>query len=337
MNVSEELLDKYFKNKCTPEEKLLVARYLLEIDELPAQLSKKEEWDNAQDFSLTADKSEELFDRIRKQTFAKKAPFKWLNATSIAATFLVLISVGLIFFKIKPALHQNVEKNIPKVAEINWKSTVNYTNRIQEITLPDQSKIKIYPGGEIRYALPFIKAKREIFMNGKSYFQVTKDKDHPFVVYAKGVSTTALGTSFTITANNNSKLIQVKLHTGKVWVKHMGSFKNQSLFSKILLPGNELVFNQITQNVKVVLPPKVIAENEMKTELNFSQTPLSEVFIILEAHYKTKIIYKPEDLKEISFTGSLNLKHTLNQILAEITELNQLIKEQTPNGYLIRK
>lgn len=340
MNVSEELLDKYFKNKCTPEEKLLVGKYLLEIEELPAHLSKKEEWDDAMDFSITSEKSDELFERIKKQTFAKTNYFKWLNAISIAAIFLVLISVGLILFKTTPSLNQNIKKSNPKVekvAEINWKSMVNYTNRVQEMTLPDQSKIKIYPGGEIRYAIPFVKAKREIYLNGKSYFQVTKDKKHPFVVYAKGVSTTALGTSFTIVANNNSKLIQVKLHTGKVRVKDVGSLKNQSMFSKILLPGNELVFNRITQNVKVVLPQAVLVKKENKTALNFSQTPLSEVLIILETHYKTKISYKPEDLEEISFTGSLNLQHTLNQILTEITELNQLTKEQTLGGYVIRK
>lgn len=339
MNVSDQLLDKYFKNKCTPEEKLVVENYLREIDELPDHLAPKEEWDDAEDFAMSYEKSDMMFEVIKRQTLGKKHKHLWLKITSVAAAILVIATTGLLFLR-KPSINQNITKIAPQKIEksiaINWKSIVNYTDKIQEIILPDQSTVKIYPGAELRYALPFVSKKREIFLEGKSYFQVAKDKKHPFIVYANGVSTTALGTSFTIIADAKSKIIQVQLHTGKVWVKDVDSIGKNSRFSKILLPGNALVFNRIENELKIE-KPVTIAKNNVKSELIFTQAPLVDVFAKLEQHYKIKITYNPADLQEMSFTGTLNLNQNLNQILTEITELNKLKQEKIAEGYLIKK
>ncbi|RZK92484.1 MAG: FecR family protein, partial [Pedobacter sp.] len=297
------------------------------------------EWDDAEDFPMSYEKSDLMFEEIKRQTLGNKHKNLWLKITSIAAT--ILVNAGISFYFLQtPALKQQIARITPdkieKINEINWKSIVNYTDKIQEIILPDQSTVKIYPGAEIRYAMPFVSKKREIFLEGKSYFQVTKDKKHPFVVYAKGVSTTALGTSFTITANTKSKIIEVQLHTGKVWVKDIDSVGKNAMFSKILLPGNALVFNRIENKVKVEKQNIIIVKNR-KSELIFTQAPLVDVLTKLEQHYKIKIKYNAEDLSEISFTGTLNLNQTVNKILTELTELNKLKQEKIAEGYLIKK
>ena len=340
MNVSDQLLVKYFKNNCTPEEKLVVERYLGEIDELPDHLAPKLEWDDAEDFQMSFEKSDLMFEAIKQQTLTRKHKYTWLKVTSIAAALAIFVSIGL-YFAQKPNLKFQVaktsRKKVEKLNEINWKSIVNYTDDIQDFTLPDRSTVKIYPGAELRYALPFVAKKREIFLEGKSYFQVTKDKKHPFVVYTKGVSTTALGTSFTIIANSKSNIVSVQLHTGKVWVKDIDSTGKKSMFSKILLPGNSLVFNRVENELKVDIPNKFTGKPETKAELSFVQAPLIEVFAKLEQHYKTKISYNANDLLEMSFTGTLNLNQTINKVLTEITDLNKLKQEKIAEGYLIKK
>ncbi|UKT63494.1 FecR family protein [Pedobacter mucosus] len=337
MNVSDELLDKYFKNECTPEEKLLVINYLNEIDEFPDHLIAKSDWDNAADAPMSFVKSDQLFEEIKKQTFAK--PKKLIYLKIVAAVAVIAIIFSIIFIKIKKV---DIKLNIAKINgiipdKIIWKSFVNYTDKIQFITLPDLSTVKVYPDGELSYALPFVKAKREIFLKGKGFFQVAKDKKHPFIVYAKGISTTALGTSFTITANDKSKYIKVRLHTGKVWVKSVDSSHHILTFSKVLLPGNELVYNGIKNEIKVILPNLPAIEKDSSHEINFKQVPLAAVFSALSKHYKVKISFNPTDLKEISFTGNLNLYLPLNDVLKEITELNKLNQLKTPEGYEIKK
>ncbi|MCZ4243126.1 FecR family protein [Pedobacter punctiformis] len=340
MSISDELLDKYLKGQCSPEEKLLVLQYLDKIDELPEHLLSKNEWDNTTDAIIDDAKTEEMFNVVNKHTTVKVSKLKWLKISAVAAVFLAVLTFG--FLKIKQnqpkadfARHISLDQN--KKSAINWKSVMNYTDHTQLLTLPDQSTVQLYPGGELRYALPFIKTKREVYLNGKSFFQVTKDKKHPFVVYAKGVSTTALGTSFTITALEKSKEIKVELHTGKVWVKNIDSTLHVLPFSKILMPGNELVYNQAINKVKVTDVKLLVKQADPVKELNFTQASLVNVFAQLQQHYKIKIIYNPADLQEMSFTGNLKLTLSIDAILEEIAELNKLNKIKTTEGYLIRK
>lgn len=341
MSVSEQLLDKYFKGQCSPEEKLQVLNYLNGIDDLPGHLLSKGEWDDTTEAPLDELKSEEMFKAVKKETIAKAYPLKWIKIISAAAVLLAVLSIGLL--KMNQHDAQIVLTN-PQVSkhempeQINWKSIVNYTDHQQVLNLPDGSTVKIFPGAELRYAIPFVKNKREVFLNGKSFFEVSKDTNHPFVVYAKGIATTALGTSFTITALEKSKLIKVQLHTGKVLVKNVDTMTSISAFSEVLLPGKELVYN--SQMNKISISDRRITPGRAETvlkELNFQQASLVEVFNQLEKHYQVNIVYDRAELAEMSFTGSLKLSQPIATILEEIAELNKLNQTKTAKGYLIRK
>lgn len=341
MNMSDELLNKYFKGTCTPEEKIQVNQYLDETDDLPASVFSKEEWDETPDAIISEEETSQMFEAITKQTIAKVRPVSWLKITAAAAIVLTVLGIGLLSLnrdQLKPDLadQENLQTEIKQV--FNWKSVVNYTEQDQMLTLPDNSTVKIYPGGELRYTVPFVQHNREIYLKGKGFFEVTKDKKHPFIVYAKGVSTTALGTSFTITALEKNKLVKVQLHTGKVWVKNVDSTNHIKPFSEILKPGDELVYNTLLNKVKLIdakLP--MGKQKESPALLNFTQAPLADVFASLQQHYQVKIIYNPADVAEMSFTGSLKLTQPIVTILEEITELNKLSQTKTTKGFLISK
>ncbi|MBB5621283.1 ferric-dicitrate binding protein FerR (iron transport regulator) [Pedobacter cryoconitis] len=341
MNMSDELLNKYFKGTCTPEEKILVTQYLNETDDLPASIFSKEEWDETPDATISEEETSQMFQAIKKQTIAKVRPVSWLKITAAAAIVLTVLGIGLLSLnrnQPKPGLanQENLHAEVKTV--VNWKSVVNYTEQDQLLTLPDNSTVKIYPGGELRYTVPFVQHNREIYLKGKGFFEVTKDTKHPFIVYAKGVSTTALGTSFTITALEKNKLVKVQLHTGKVWVKNVDSTNHIKPFSEILKPGDELVYNTLLNKVKLMdakLP--LSKQKDSPAILNFTQAPLADVFASLEQHYQVKIIYNPADVAEMSFTGSLKLTQPIVTILEEITELNKLSQTKTTKGYLISK
>ncbi len=339
MSVSEELLNRYFQNKCTPEERLLVARYLEEIDEFPDHLFTREEWDNTPEANLDFAKTEASFEAVKLHTIAKKNDSIWLQIFAAAAMITIISIAGFMFSNQHQPGKQiaKTKKNSTRLPDqITWKSIVNYTEENQVVSLPDQSTVEIYPGGELRYSLPFIQHSREVFLQGKSFFKVAKDKKHPFIVYANGISTRALGTSFTVTASKESKVVKVALHTGKVWVKNIDTSHFKS-FSKILMPGNELVYNQIDHAVKVKNTQLVTKQKEITGELTFNQVQMVTVLEKLEQHFKTKLNYKVKDLEEISFTGNINTKQSIDQILKELTELNELTLTKTKTGYLIQK
>ncbi|WP_316735570.1 FecR family protein [Pedobacter aquatilis] len=341
MNVSEELLARYFKGKCTPEESILVASYLNEVEDLPEHLLKKDEWDDVEDALITNEKSESLFKAIKSKTISKSLRLKRYKIISVAAMVLVMLTVGFyILNKPEPSAFNSAKVKLGqkgKEAEIVWKSFVNYTNNNQNVRLPDSSTVMVYPGGEIRYAVPFVKQSREVYLKGKSFFKVAKDKKHPFTVYSNGISTTALGTSFTITANQNAELVKVELHTGKVWIKNVVEATNLNAFSQILMPGEKLEYDKSQDKVNVSTGTLLAKQKIKSTELNFTQVALKEVFERLKAHYQIKIIYDENDLNEISFTGTINLNQKPERIIKEITELNELTLTKTTEGYIISK
>ncbi|WP_295712663.1 FecR family protein [Mucilaginibacter sp.] len=339
MNITDELLDKYFKSQCTPEEQNAVNIFLSQIDEFPDHLLTQNEWDSVVEEDLSQIKSDQLFGKIKSKTFAKFPFTHWVR--NIAAAAVIVMAVGLGYFALttnnsKPNFTLNEKKQNAPSPVIQWKSTVNYANNYEKIVLPDGSEVKVYPGAEIYYAQPFIKEKREVFLNGKSYFHVTKDKKHPFVVYANGVSTTALGTSFTITATKGSSLVKVALHTGKVWVRNISSDRETPVFSSILKPGDVLTVNKLNNTLNIS-DSKRHAFEETALSINLVQVSLDKVFKKLEKHYGEKISFKDEDIKGKFFTGTLYLQTPLDTLLAEITELNKLTTIKSRKGYLIKK
>src|SRR5207253_1857642 len=79
----------------------------------------------------------------------------------------------------------------------------NVTGKQKNVQLPDGSLIVLANKSELTWREPFIN-KREITLLGKAYFKVAKNKTKPFTVISRDISTTALGTQFTVTTFKNA-------------------------------------------------------------------------------------------------------------------------------------
>ena len=74
----------------------------------------------------------------------------------------------------------------------------NPTNTPINVILDDSSLVTLQPTAKIYYSVRQFH-KREIFLEGDAFFNVTKNKEAPFYVYAGSLVTKVLGTSFNIT------------------------------------------------------------------------------------------------------------------------------------------
>ena len=86
-----------------------------------------------------------------------------------------------------------------------------------KLTLTDGSRVILNSGSSLYYVKNFETDKRELFLKGEAYFEVFSDSVRPFVVQTGSVSTTAIGTSFSINAYE-TEAINIYLLTGKVLV-----------------------------------------------------------------------------------------------------------------------
>ncbi|GGH12189.1 FecR family protein [Sphingobacterium alkalisoli] len=112
-------------------------------------------------------------------------------------------------------------------------------------TLPDGTKVWLNADSKISFALQFIKKTREIILDGEAYFEVSKDKDHPFIVKSNGQQIEVLGTQFNV-----------------------NSYRDEPTTAKTLVEGNRVDFRTAMRkiarwyNVEVVYDTSVPEEME---------------------------------------------------------------------------
>ncbi|MDO7744679.1 MAG: FecR domain-containing protein, partial [Pedobacter sp.] len=101
------------------------------------------------------------------------------------------------------------------------------------ITLPDQTKVWLNAASSLTYnpALT-VNGLRKVKLSGEGYFEVAKDKEHPFIVESGTQSIEVLGTHFNVNAYPDESAYRTTLLEGSVKVEDKGQ-------TKVLQPGNQ--------------------------------------------------------------------------------------------------
>ncbi len=99
-------------------------------------------------------------------------------------------------------------------------------------TLPDGTKVWLNADSKISFKQQFTKKTREVLLEGEAYFEVAKDKRHPFIVATKGQEIEVLGTHFNVNSYRDEPRTATTLLEGSVKVK-VGKAQ------KIIKPGEQ--------------------------------------------------------------------------------------------------
>ena len=161
-----------------------------------------------------------------KQTNQKTNTINWRPWFKYAAIIVMALGLGWTIYNVT-----NHEKSISTQMATVEKSNPN--GRKTTFELPDGTMVNLNAASELKYIDDVENSKRIVYLSGEAFFDVAKDKTKPFSVVTKGISTTALGTSFNVKAYNDDPLVKILLMTGKVGVEYL-SAKSSGL---ILNPG----------------------------------------------------------------------------------------------------
>ncbi|WP_080903137.1 FecR family protein [Parabacteroides sp. Marseille-P3160] len=121
-----------------------------------------------------------------------------------------------------------------KVAKEEYNQIIVPKGRRTQVVLSDGSKIWINSGSKLIYPSLFNDKKREIFIEGEAYFEVSPDKSRPFVVNTSGFAVTVLGTSFNVSAYKYEETATVVLVKGSVEVKDGNNMKMKIVPNELL-------------------------------------------------------------------------------------------------------
>lgn len=202
---------------------------------------------------------------------------------------------------------------------------INTTGQTMRLTLSDGSAISLAPDGRIRFPERFEGNRREVFLEGEAFFDIAKDPEHPFLVYANGLVTKVLGTSFRIKAYGDSREVTVEVKTGKVAVFSESDpdlkekVENKQIQGVVLTPNQKIIYaGKEVKMVKTLVekPEMVVAKAEIP-QFAFEDTPASEVFDTIARAYGIDILYDEALLKDCPLTAQLD-NQTLHEKLSII-------------------
>lgn len=240
----------------------------------------------------------------------------WTLVLSIAACTL-LVAAGLYLLKARSENRQTNENTV--ITKPGSKSRVQ---------LPDGSQVWLNADSRITYDESFRGPTREVKLCGEAYFDVAKDKDHPFIIHASRIDVKVLGTSLNVRSYKNEQHSEAVLIRGSIEVSLHGDPDKHIVLKpneKIMVRNNPLPTaadtaakaNPQSIGAKTIRVPELVvakahfqekdsAVTEIlwtKNKLAFDQEPLIDVASKLERWYNIKVEIADDSLRQIEFTG----------------------------------
>lgn len=305
---------KYFEGNLLPEEEKELFGFLRK-EEQNMQLFREweEEWFvSNQNTSYIDNKWNRLSGRLHMQAFdmpkTKKIYSIGKRLLPYAAIFLLGLFSTAVFWGIyelsrqDDALFTQSEFFVPRGSQ-------------SRILLPDSSVVWLNAGSTLRYDRSFGRETRTVYVEGEGMFDVTKNKELPFIVKNEKMAVMVHGTVFNVKSFKEDSISTVELLRGSVSVTCL--FASQSTN---LVPGERLIINTVKKQAK---KERFEIDSHLSWHdgiLAFCDEPLWEIAKKLERRFNVNITIKTEALKSRRYYLTFVNSETIDQILDKMKE-----------------
>jgi transmembrane sensor len=253
------------------------------------------------DIAIAEDRIQKNISKILAAT--RVIPFYSTTWFKAAASLTLLVGMSVFWFRprsenVLVSSKQPIEQNI-----------ANTSNQAKTITLPDGSTVLLEKASQISYSKNYNQTKREIKLSGQALFDVVKDPQKPFIVYASHTTTKVLGTKFIIKAFENAKEVTVDVIRGKVLVtKDPKPNQNRLELGQevILIPNQKAVFSKKDEKLEVQLSakPEILSPINVAQEFRYREAPVPKILRELETIYGIEIAFDRDHLKQCALTAT---------------------------------
>ena len=183
------------------------------------------------------------------------------------------------------------------------------------LQLADGTKVWLNASSSIKFPTSFSGDSRQVSITGEAYFEVSPDKNRPFLVDVGGMQVEVLGTHFNVNSYDDEGVIRTTLLEGSVVI-------TQNMKSKKLIPGQQAVVSKmgvISLEQNVNLDQVMSWKNGL---FYFENSSLQEVMREISRWYDVDVVYQ-DDIADRNFEGEIQRNLKLSEVL-RILELNKV-------------
>lgn len=182
------------------------------------------------------------------------------------------------------------------------------------IVLPDKSKVWLNAASSLTYSLTLNdNGFRKVKLNGEAYFEIAKDKNHPFIVSTENQEIKVLGTHFNVNSYKDEEAIKTTLLEGSVQVSIP-----KSNITDILKPGQQSVLQNNSLRVVAAKTDEAIAWKN--GYFQFNESHLRSIMREISRWYDIDIVYEGK-VEDALFYVKIPRNLSLTEVM-KILEIN---------------
>lgn len=209
---------------------------------------------------------------------------------------------GQLMYQLKSDAQKGAAKNA-----INTLSTGRGETYV--LILPDHSKVWLNAASSITYSTELVDRKgiRKVQLQGEAYFEIFKDKGHPFVVSTANQNVEVLGTHFNINSYVDEPVTVTTLVEGSVKI-------SKDKFSRLLKPNQQaLQRNNEDFEIREVNADDVIAWKD--GYLLFEDETLESIMRQISRWYDVEVEYAKDVDKHKLYSGGVSRYNNVSTVL----------------------
>lgn len=213
-------------------------------------------------------------------------------------------------------ISKNADGEIVYTVTADINSTAHAINTLQttrgeqiQLRLPDGSTVYLNAASSLKYPASFMhQEERRVTISGEGYFEIAKDKAHPFIVESSGQEVKVLGTHFNINAYNDNPDSKTTLLEGSVNITTAHQSKNLRPGTEASNDGKDIVVRQVDTELAVAWKNNLFL---------FENEELGSIMRQVERWYNVEVIYS-DNIAHERFGGGVSRFDSVAKLLKSL-------------------
>jgi hypothetical protein len=201
-----------------------------------------------------------------------------------------------------------------ELGKLNTLSTAN--GETYKLRLPDGSYVWLNSASSLTYSSKLVEnGKRTVKLQGEGYFEIAKDKFHPFVVTTEKQTVEVLGTHFNINSYPDETVVATTLVEGSVSV-------TSGKLRQVIKPGEQAINKGNNIQVNEVNPENVI--DWKNGDFNLDELDFRVAMRKIARWYNVAVVYEASVPENIKSGGWISRSRSLSAVLRHIESSGQV-------------